>query len=188
MTTPMYGEGIPFERKNLVSQLVGQELKSLVRYSWLPEDEVINEYGIGRNEVFSLTSGPLLMYFASGLAVGFSSDPSKNSIVLWVEKNENGESIDEPTEDDEELFSIDAKEQSLFWNDFLNKKISATHVVHRKPSSAKMAELANEVGLIIAFEDGSELILSHGLHDNSDDFSVISREQISNDVISQLDM
>ncbi|MEW8693491.1 MAG: hypothetical protein AB2535_20850 [Candidatus Thiodiazotropha endolucinida] len=188
MTTPMYGEGIPSERANLVSQLVGQELNGLVRYSWLPEDEAVDEYGIDRDEVFSLTSGPLLMCFASGLAVGFSSDPSKNSIVLWVEKNENGESIDELAEDDEELFSIDAKEQRLYWSDFLNKKISATQVVHRKAGSAKMAELTNEVGLIIVFEDGSEFVLSHGLHDNSDDFSVISREQISNEVVSQLDM
>lgn len=188
MTTPMYSEGIPSERTNLIDHLAGQELKRLVRYSWLPADEAVDEYEIAKDQVFSLTTGPLLMYFSSGLTVGFSSDPSKNSIVLWVEKNEDGESIEELSENDEELFPIDAKTQPLYWECFLSKRISSLRIIRRKASTAKLAELANEVGLNVIFEDGSELLLSHGLHDNSDDFSVIRKEQITEDIVSQLDM
>ena len=188
MTTPIYSEGTPSERADLIGLLSGQELKRLVRYSWLPEDEAVEEYEIEKDQLFSLTTGPLLMYFSSGLTVGFSSDPSKNSVVLWVEKNEGGEVIEGLSENDEELFSIDANNQSSYWNEFLGKKIASLRVIHRKANTAKLAELVNEVGLIIIFEDESEFLLSHGLHDNSDDFSVIRKEQITRELLSQLDV
>ncbi len=187
MATPMYSEGIPSERINLIRHLEGQKLTRLVRYSWLPEDVAIDEYGIKKNQIFSLTAGPLLMFFSSGLTVGFGSVPSKNSVILWVEKDEEGKTIENPIESDTELYPIDANEHSC-WKSFLGKKVSAVKIIRQKPKSAKYTDLANEVGLTVIFEDGSEFIISHGLHDDSDDFSVIQKAQIDKSLISQLDV
>lgn len=43
-----------------------------------------------------------------------------------------------------------------------------------------------ESGLILGFGDGSELLLSHGLHDESDSFSVITPEQIDVGLVDRL--
>lgn len=185
MSTTLFAEDTPSKLLDLVRSMEGRELTKLIRYSWESEDEAIDEYEITRDEVFSLTAGPLLMYFNDGLVVGCSSDPSKNSVVLWVEKNERGENISELSEDDDELFAIDATDHGL-WSSYLNKRINSAKIIKRNVSSAKMEELPNEVGLALSFENGAEFILSHGLHDDSDDFSVIKRGDISKDMLEQL--
>ncbi len=187
MNTVLFAEDIPSRLIDLVNSLKGRKLVRLIRYSWEPEKKAIEEYGLAKEEVFSLTAGPLLMYFDDGLVVGSSSNPSRNSVVLWVEKNEAGRFIDRLSEDSEELFAIDSKDQ-YSWNDYLNKKIDSLKIIKGKMTGVKMEYLPNEVGLLVSFEGGLEFILSHGLHDGSDDFSVIKREQISKDILGHLSM
>jgi len=43
-----------------------------------------------------------------------------------------------------------------------------------------------EAGVVLHFDNGGELILSHGLHDDSDVFSVIARDQIRPSLLPQL--
>jgi len=186
MKTLMLTEDIPSNMSDFLNSLVGRKLERLVRYSWCSEDEAVDEFEIDKKDVFSLTAGPVLMYFEDGLVVGAASNPSLNSVILWVEKNEDGDSISEPTESDDELFPVDAKSQGGFWSHVLGQSMVALKIVHRAANSAKMAELPNQVGLLIVLDDGSEFILSHGLHDNSDDFSVIKRDQISDELLNQL--
>ena len=186
MVMSMLSENVPSQMQEVLSVLLECKLERIVRYSWCTTEEAIREYNLAEEDVFSLTSGPVLMYFDSGLVVGAASDPEKNSVVLWIEKNEKGEVIDEPLEDDEELFPIDAKNQPGMWANLNGKNIASFKVIYRKPVSAKMEQLPNEVGLAIVLNTGEQFILSHGLHDNSDDFSIITKDQINKSLTPDL--
>ncbi len=181
---PLYSEDIPSRRIELLEAVCGYTIAKMIRFSWYPVDEAIEEYEIDKSDVFSLTAGPLLIYFNSGLVIGVSSNPSLNSVVLWVEKNEIGEAVDDPTELDDELFPIEADND---WIKFAGKTIASFKILRKKIISAKLAELPNEVGLLIEINDGNQFILSHGLHDNSDDFSVITKKQIDPGLMDQID-
>ena len=181
---PLYPEDIPSRRIELLKAVCDHTIVKMIRFSWCSVDEAIEEYEIDKSNVFSLTAGPLLMYLNSGLVIGASSNPSLNSVVLWVEKNENGETVDDPTELDDELFPVEADND---WIKFAGKKIASFKILRKKVNSAKLAELPNEVGVLIEMNDGNQFILSHGLHDNSDDFSVITEKQIDSCLMDQID-
>ena len=184
MSMQLYPEDIPSRRIDMLEAVCNYTISKLVRFSWCPVDEAIKEYEIDKSDVFSLTAGPLLIYFNSGLVIGVSSNPSLNSVVLWVEKNESGEAVDDPTELDDELFPVESDND---WMKFIGKTIVSFKILRKKVNSAKLAELPNEVGLLIEMNDGNQFILSHGLHDNSDDFSIITKKQIDPSLINQID-
>ena len=186
MKTPILAENIPSKLSKLLNSLIGRKLERLTRYSWYSEGEAIKEYKISKEEVFSLTAGPILIYFEDGLVIGASSNPSLNSVVIWVEKNEDNDCSDELIENDNELFPIDAKNQRNFWSCLLGQSIVALNIIKRNTNNPKMTELPNEVGLFILMSNGYKFILSHGLHDNSDDFSVIQEKQINEELLHQL--
>lgn len=50
------------------------------------------------------------MYFEDGLVVGFSDDPSGNTLVLWVEKNEMGQTAEWLLENWDESIPFYAKD------------------------------------------------------------------------------
>lgn len=184
MSTSLYPEDIPSRRSELLEAVCNYKIVKMIRFSWCPADEALEEYEIDKSDVFSLTAGPLLMYLNSGLVIGVSSNPSLNSVVLWVEKNENGETVDKPTELDDELFPVEADND---WVQFAGKKIALYKILRKKVNSAKLAELPNEICLLIEMNDGNQFILSHGLHDNSDDFSVITKKHIDPGLMDQID-
>lgn len=187
MGTPLFPETIPSKLSDVLTNIIGSKLERLTRFSWYSTEEAISECGISDGDVFSLTAGPVLLFFDTGLALGASSNPELNSIVLWVERNEDGEAVDEPIETDDELFPIEAANQQKKWSSLLHQEIISFKIIHRASPSAKLKELPGEVGLLIKMSDGNEFILSHGLHDNSDDFSIIKNEQIDKDVLKELE-
>ena len=183
----MYSEDTPSKRIEIINHLVNLHLEKLVRYSWSAVEEVIEEDGISESEVFSLTAGPVLMYFNTGLVIGVGSNPSKNSVVLWVEKNELGQSIKEPIETDEDFFSIDAKDSTNdFWMSIPEQKITAITILKVPAKNAKFKELPNEIGLLVTMNDDKQFILSHGLHDDSDDFSIIEKNQVDDSLLHDI--
>ena len=186
MVTVLMKENVPSDLQELLKIIPGSRLEHLVRYSWFPLEEAVSDYNIREEDIFSLTAGPVAIHFESGLVIGASSNPGKNSVVLWVEKNELGEMVDNPLDKDHELFPFDAKEGSnmVF---ALGKRIAAVRVLHRKSSNVIMQELPSEVGLVFDIVSGEQIVLSHGLHNNSDDFSVITPDQISSDLVVELD-
>ncbi|MEH2355689.1 hypothetical protein [Nostoc sp.] len=73
------------------------------------------------------------------------------------------------------------------WARFVGQRISSNiTILKRSYSSALYADIANEIGLLFEVEDGSRFIASHGLHDDSDDFSVIQESQIDNEIRNQI--
>lgn len=191
MENNLYEETIPSEKISLLKLLEGQKIDKMVRYSWLKGDEAVEEYGIKSNDVFSLTAGPILLYFQSGMIIGASSDPSQNSVVLWVEKDGHGYVTNELIEEDAELYSINSKDivySSTFWSQLEGQQIKKISIIRCKPKNAKFASLPNEVGLLLTMSNGVSFILSHGLHDNSDDFSVITENDIDKRLVEDLNI
>ncbi|WP_375474003.1 hypothetical protein [uncultured Nostoc sp.] len=189
MKTFLYTSDIPSNRSEVLDSLKGLAILNLTRYSWEPPDRAVLEYGIEAKEVFSLTAGCLIMSFDSGLVIGYGSQPSKNSVTIWVEKNEAAETSEELAEEDNELYPVDATDavySNNFWARFVGQRISNITILKRSYSSALYADIANEIGLLFEVEDGSRFIASHGLHDDSDDFSVIQESQIDNEIRNQI--
>ncbi|RRJ67452.1 hypothetical protein EHV15_06945 [Paenibacillus oralis] len=115
------------------------------------------------------------MYFQSGLVIGAASDPSQNSVILWVERDDTGYITKEPIENDPELYAISALDKQYsnsYWTQIVGQKIRMVNIIKRNPQNALLAELPNEVGVEIVMDNGEKFILSYGLHNNSDDFSV----------------
>lgn len=180
---------IPSACITLLQIIKNEKLSKLIRFSWWESEESAEQCEITQGEVFSLTAGPLLLYFESGLVIGASSNPSLNSIVLWVEKDKTGYRKDEPIEIDTELYPVDAEDKiysTPYWAQIVGQKIKKVNIIKRDPYNALYEELPNEVGLEIVMENDTKFILSHGLHDDSDDFSVLTTSQLEVDLLPSL--
>jgi hypothetical protein len=183
-------ECVPSNSKELLAKLLGAVVTELVRYSWWPAAESAKECNIPNESVFSLTAGPLLITLQSGLVLSVGSMPHLISVILTVERDESGRFLnDEPAEDDDELHPINAADPVYSSEEFrrlVGKRVTSIHVLRREPKDARWTSRPREVGVVLGFDSGGELILSHGLHDGSDDFSVITRNQIDPDLVGKL--
>ncbi|HEX9061480.1 MAG TPA: hypothetical protein VF941_14965 [Clostridia bacterium] len=189
MNSEFFKENIPSIHTELLNKLKGQKLIKMTRYSWWQASEAVEQCSISAEEVFSLTAGPILLYFESGIVLGGASNPSENSVIIWAEKDGDTYTSEEAIENDPELWGIDAvdeKYSSDFWRKVIGKHIVDFSIIKREPQNAKYIDLPNEVGLMLVTEDNEKFILSHGLHDNSDDFSVITESQIDEGIVSKL--
>lgn len=185
MVTQLDKSDIPSKHEHLLTVIKGLVLVKMVRYSWWRWEDYREISGIESRDFFSLTGGALLCYFNTGLVVGFSSIPSRSSLIVWVEKNERGEICEEACEGDPDYYPINA-EDDLYsnpqWKLILNQKLKTINILKRDPKNPKFIDLPNEVGLLVTMENGMKCVLSHGLHDDSDDFSVIFESQIKENI------
>lgn len=181
---------IPSRREAPLRRTIGPVLDRMVRYSWWPGHEASIKTAIAPARVFSLTGGPLLLYFDTGLVLGAASKPAINSVEVWVEKGEAEISAGPSSiESDGRLFPIAADDpiySELFWGSLHGQRVAQITLLKRQPPTVKYERLPNEVGLVLGFHGGARLVLSHGLHNASDDFSVIRPEQISPSLIGEL--
>lgn len=173
---------IPSQSKELLGELVGKRIIRLIRYSWLPKEDVSAEYCIPESMVFSLTAGPLAILLEDGSIVGISSDPSLNSIVLWQDRLVEGDcSNPSALHEDEELFPVlsdDSVYADVFWQRLSDLTITSLSVLKKGSMTALELDRPSEIGLRFKLENGESFVASHGLHDGSDDFSVLVDEQI----------
>lgn len=177
-----FASGIPSLKLNLLQQLAGAVLVSLTRYSWLPPEEAVSEWAIvPRDMLFSLAAGPILIEIDDGTVFGAASDPSLISIIMWLERDKNGRERSPRLADDTELYPIQATDEQLAplaIRRLIGRRIESARILERQPELEKWQAYPREVGLLIKFEGDGRLLLSHGLHDDSDDFSVITPDHI----------
>lgn len=163
---------------------------ALTRFSWWKAEDAEQECGIGRKDVFSLTAGPLAVEFDTGMILGMASDPSINSVLVWTEKDKEGRMLqEEPLESDDELHPISATSTEFadnFWRDVLGSTVVGVSILVRRPTSARLSQLPNEVGLCFSLNSGLKMLAVHGLHDDSDDFAVIPEERVLNSLRPEL--
>ena len=119
-----------------------------------------------------------MFYFEDGLVVG-GRDPSKNTVLLWVERNEIGEHCEWLQEEDKRTISFYAKDFDE-WKIYLNQVVKSVTIIKEiLDSDSRKLDLPNERGVLIKFENGSDFIVAHGLHGCSDSESLIKIKDIN---------
>lgn len=172
----------PLMAADYLKSFVGLRATRLVRYSWWPAEEAAVECNVDRSAVFSLTAGPLSVQFESGEIMGVASDPAINSVIVWDESARCHASLFSTLDQDEELFPISAQDElyaSAFWREIVGSVLIELTVLKKRVMSAKEEGVPSELGLRFVFQNGKSFIASHGLHDGSDDFSVLEEKKIS---------
>lgn len=170
----MTTEDIPSRRRALLIAIRSAPVARLTRYSWYPKETVVED-GLPRQLAFSRTAGPLLITLESGPVIGVASQPALISVTLWLEEALR-------TSSDPELHPIEADDPQFSEPEFaqmLGKRVTSIAVLTREPENARWQERPREVGVLLTFEGAPDLILSHGLHDNSDDFSVLLHKDVA---------
>jgi len=143
---------------------------------------------IERCKVFSLTSGPLFIEFDTDVCVGFASQPSICSVELWLEKDKENKRS-ELLSNDKELFPVYAEDDIYseeYFGELIGSELLKYEIIKMESPNSLYWELPREVGIALYFSNQSMILISHGLHDNSDDFSVIKREQIDDSILDLL--
>ena len=143
------------------------------------------------NWPFSLTAGPLAVAFENGDILGVASQPSLNSVILWLDRCKDGKVQRISTLDEDiELFPIncnDDKYANSFWKQFIGLTLIDFSILKKRSMNALQRELPSEVGLSFIFERNQRFVASHGLHDESDDFSVLDYNQIHPNIAKDLE-
>ncbi|MFI8554963.1 hypothetical protein [Psychrobacter sp. NPDC077938] len=168
MATSIYDMNLPSNLTELLASLVGRKLINIIKFNDVPEQELIDNYFIEPEDFFSDPLGPYLFYFEDGLVIGGVSDSRKNTVLMWVEKKENGEHRDWLQEEDEDAIPFYAKDFDE-WSIYLNQVVkSVTIIKETSETYSKILDLPSERGVLLEFENGSGLIMSHGLNNNTD--------------------
>jgi hypothetical protein len=173
---------VPSASFELLRYMMTKRIDKLIRYSWWPAEESVVKASIGSNEVFSLTAGPLAIVFEDGYVVGVSSDPTLSSVILWADEKDNKSlTSDESLREIEELFPVlntDPIYSKNFWADISQSIIVGYELLKYKNMNSIQLDRPSERGLRVLLNTGKSFILSHGMHDYSDDFSVIMDDQL----------
>lgn len=180
----------PSSSKDLLQQYVGKTVTGLVRYSWWKKEDVPTEGKISREQSFSLTAGPLAVVFEDGSILGVASDPSINSVIVWLDRAVGQTNTTQTLSEDPELFPIDARDEAYsepLWYKFADRTLSGFSILKSKEMSSLEAGLPSELGLCFNFGGNDRFVASHGLHNGTDDFSVIVNTQINPIVRAKLE-
>jgi hypothetical protein len=176
---------LPSNLSALLRSLVGLRLVEATRFSWWPPDEAQKECSLASEDVFSLTAGPVTLTFDSGVVVGIASNPSTNSVSVWLERDK-----EEPLSTDEELYPVsatDSKFASTFWHQVIGARVDAVSIFVQEPRTVSYQHLPNEVGLCLTLDSGARVVAAHGLHDDSDDFSIIPEQLVMEELRAGLE-
>ncbi|KQZ29309.1 hypothetical protein [Duganella sp. Root1480D1] len=186
----METKNTPLQFSDELNDCIGRRVVKLVRYSWWPKEEISAECGIASELSFSLTAGPLEVVFDDESSLGIASDPSLNSVIVWWERESGGRAcVDSPLAADAELYPVSADDEeyaSEFWRKLLKRKLIEFSIYKKRLMGSLESELPSELGLHFIFEDNLGFIASHGLHDGSDDFSVLMLNQFADTQKDQL--
>lgn len=180
MITPICDLSTPSKLTILLSSLKGRKITNMIRFNTESIDDLINYFEIDPKDFFSLSNGSILVYFEDGLVIGFSDDPSGNTLVLWVEKNEIGQTTEWLLETWDESIPFYAKDFEQ-WNVFIGQEVRSVSIIKEidiNNENPRIDSLPSERGILFGFDNELSLIISYGLNSPSYDTTVINLEQI----------
>jgi hypothetical protein len=179
---------IPSNCLELLKNIRDSKILRMTRYSSYEAQEAAEEieemYAAAPTSVFRRTIGALVISFSSGLTLGFSSIDSIASVTMWEAEHSEFEEDEE-----DEFFPIDACDQNYSEKkvcQLVGNQVIEVSLLKREPQSALYVGLPCEAGLVLKFEDGLELIMSHKLSDNMDNFSIIFRDEIPSEILEAI--
>ncbi len=180
MTTPVYDTSIPSDAKPLLSSPIGRKLVKMIRFNDDPIERLVDVFEIEPKDFFALCLGPVILYFADGLEFGGSSTPHENTVLVWVERNEIGETTDWLQENNPTALPFNAKDFEP-WKHFLGQTIISVTIIKEidiNDENPKIDSLPSERGVMLGFDNDLSLIISHGLNDNTDSTTITTPDQI----------
>ena len=178
MATSVYDIDIPSNLTGLLAGLIGRKLINIIRFNDVPEQELIDNYYMDPKDFFCCSLGPFLFYFEDGLVLGGVSDPGQNTVLMWVERNENDEHCEWLQEKDEEAIPFYAKDFDE-WSIYLDQVVKSVIIIKETSETYfRILDLPSERGVLFEFENGSGFIISHGLNDESDDTTLVKMDRI----------
>ncbi|WP_236207912.1 hypothetical protein [Pseudomonas tohonis] len=180
---------VPSKKLDVLKRLKKGVILKAVRFGWWPAEEFVSLFKIDGDELFSFTEGALLVYLVSGDVIGFASDESLNSIVVWLELEGGADTAESVVEKEEDLFPVchnDERYSKGIWRGVSGRVIERIFLIRRKPPSVQYDDLPNEVGLMLILDDREKLLLCHNLCDKSNVFSVCGYGDLSGDIIGEL--
>ena len=184
---------IPSRSCHVLRRTLGRVIVGLEKYHRRSLEEKMETSHAPPEQMFALLYGPLYITLDNGLIVGAGSDPSLASVVIGIEQHELGAvspvSVKYPVRSSPAFHRVDVLDP-VYSNDtmrsFLNKRIETFRLYERCPANASLAARPREAALVLVCEGNRELILSHGLHDDSDDFSVLTWDMVLPELVPQL--
>jgi hypothetical protein len=184
MTTHTALKKIPSNCSELLGHLLDSRILRITRYSWYQSQEAAEEikemYDAPKSSVFRRTVGALSILLDSGLELGFSSIDSIASVTVWKVKPGDFED-----DEDNELFPIDSCDQVYSEKDIcqlIGKQVVKISILKRDYDNPLYVGLPCEVGLVLEFDNSSELILSHQISENIENFALVIRDEIDSKV------
>jgi hypothetical protein len=189
----LFREDLPSRHLNLLSKIKHSEVSNSVRYSWAQPEEVaprIEElFEAPASTVVCRTWGPVLITLKSGLIFGFGEQPSEGSVTLFVVKTEDGQKkAEDSLLDDEDAYRIDASDpiySEPFISELVGQEITSVSII-KQDDPGWSREVAGEAGIILGFENGTELVIARHFCDGIDDLAICPREEIYSDILDQL--
>lgn len=186
---------IPSVKEDSLKHLVGCKVTSLVKTSYetfANHLEYLDMTGQtdyrDRLSFFKYSYGSLLITFDNGAEYSFGSAEDLNSVIMSCQKDNRGQKNDNYILEDESV--LDITSVSDFESEFvelLGQKIKTINILTMLGLNSKQASLPSEQGIEFIFENGSKLILSHNLTENSFVFAVLSQlDKISSKSIVKL--
>jgi len=166
---------------DLLSSMIGERIVEMIRYSWLAPEAAVSQYGLSRGDCFSLTSGPIAIRFANGLIIAFGSEPSLASVICWTERDLTGRWSNERLDLDSDLFPVSATDNRYSTpgiKSVIAEILTGFTIWKRPPVNHLWDELPREVAIRLVVTNGHDLWLTHGLHNDSDDFSVLEESRL----------
>ncbi|MEO3943973.1 hypothetical protein [Gorillibacterium sp. CAU 1737] len=185
----VFESSFPSARRELLDRFVGKKVMNMIRYSWWNGEASAANCEIEKEDVFSLTVGPLCIEFESDLSIGFSSHVEISSITFWAETID-GEENPDLMKNDNELFPVEAADDEyskVYFKNLVGHSITKYEIIKLETTNPLQWDHPREVGLIFYFSNGSQLVLAHQLTTVvPDDFTVLRWDQVSKEVYPQL--
>ncbi len=163
---------LPSAFKDQLKLWRGQKIVSMTRLLNDDPESIPSLYDIPEEKIFSYFPAPLILELSNREKFGIQVNSAQASVMICETDGMFDETDSIPVK-----FS-DAKYAQEKYAHIDESPIENVSIFIRHPQNQKLASRAREAGIGITFMNGKKLVLSCGLHDGSDTFSIIYAEEI----------
>lgn len=167
--------GIPSDHTSLLSTLLGLRIERMTRYLYDNPESIPSIYGIPAHKVFSHFSAPLLLSLSDGRQLAIKVDTGLASIILKLLTADDLIDQSSVFNDNQHypITSTDTQYSESKFENVIGNEITGVKLYKREAKNKRLESRPREAGLGLQLANDTEVIFSCGLHDGSDDFSVI---------------